>query len=77
VCLFVVEYAPDVGTSIFSDYENLIYVSSEVIKETMHLIRYGKIDVKQWKKPNDIWKSIEEWEFVPYGPHNYSTGDYK
>jgi len=50
-------------TSIFSDYENLIYVSSEVIKETMHLIRYGKIDVKQWKKPNDIWKSIEEWEF--------------
>jgi len=49
--------------SILDDYENLIYISSEVIKETMHLIRYGKIDVKQWKKPNDIWKSIEEWEF--------------
>jgi len=49
--------------SILDNYENLIYVSSEVIKETMHLIRYRKIDVKQWKTPNDIWKSIEEWEF--------------
>ncbi len=49
--------------SILDDYENIICVSSEVIKETMHLIRYGKIDVKQWKKPNDIWKSIEEWGF--------------
>jgi PIN domain nuclease of toxin-antitoxin system len=35
--------------SILDDYENLIYVSSEVIKETMHLIRYKKINVKQWK----------------------------
>ena len=51
-------------TSIFSDYENLIYVGSEVIKETMHLIRYEKIEVKQWKNPNDIWKSIDEWGFV-------------
>ena len=50
--------------SIFSDYENLIYISSEVIKETMHLIRHEKIDVKQWKNPNDIWKSIKEWGFV-------------
>ena len=51
-------------TSIFSDYENLIYVGSEVIKETMHLIRYEKIEVKQWKNPNDIWKSIDEWGFI-------------
>jgi PIN domain nuclease of toxin-antitoxin system len=50
-------------TEIFRDHENLIYVSSEVIKETMHLVRYKKIDVKQWRTPNDIWKSIEEWEF--------------
>jgi len=50
--------------SILDDYENLIYVSSEVIKETMHLIRYKKIDVKPWKTPNDIWKSISEWGFV-------------
>jgi PIN domain nuclease of toxin-antitoxin system len=50
-------------SAIFDDYENLIYVSSEVIKETMHLIRYGKIDVKQWKKPSDVWKSIEDWKF--------------
>jgi PIN domain nuclease of toxin-antitoxin system len=49
---------------ILDDCENLIYVSSEVVKETMHLIRYGKIDVKQWKDPNDVWKSVEEWGFV-------------
>jgi PIN domain nuclease of toxin-antitoxin system len=49
--------------AIFDDYENLIYVSSEVIKETMHLIRYEKINVKQWKNPSDVWKSIEEWKF--------------
>ena len=50
--------------SIFGDCENLIYVSSEVVKETMHLIMYEKIDVKQWKNPNDVWKSVEEWGFV-------------
>jgi PIN domain nuclease of toxin-antitoxin system len=50
--------------SILDDYENRIYVSSEVIKEAMHLIRYKKIDVKQWKTPNDIWKSIKEWGFT-------------
>jgi len=49
---------------IFSDYENEIYVSSEVIKEVMHLIRYEKIEVEQWKEPNDVWKSIDEWGFV-------------
>ena len=50
--------------SILDDYENIIYVSAEVVKETMHLIRQKKIDVKQWKTPNDIWKSINEWGFV-------------
>jgi PIN domain nuclease of toxin-antitoxin system len=50
--------------SILDDYENLIYVSSEVVKETMHLIRHKKVDVKHWKNPNDIWKSISEWGFV-------------
>ena len=49
---------------ILDSYENIIYVSSEVIKETMHLIRHKKLDVKQWKNPNDIWKSIDEWGFV-------------
>ena len=50
--------------SILDDYENIICVSSEVVKETMHLVRYKKIDVKQWKNPNDIWKSIDEWGFI-------------
>ena len=49
---------------ILDDYENQIYISSEVIKEVMHLIRYEKIEVKQWKEPNDVWKSIEEWGFI-------------
>ena len=49
---------------ILDDCENIIYVSSEVVKETMHLIRYDKIDVKQWKTPDDVWKSVEEWGFV-------------
>ena len=47
--------------SILDDYENIIYVSAEVVKETMHLIRQKKIAVKHWKTPNDIWKSITEW----------------
>ena len=63
--------------SILDDYENIICVSSEVVKETMHLIRYKKIDVKQWKNPNDIWKSIDEWGFRPNRPHNYSSSNYK
>ena len=42
------------------DYENIIYVSAEVVKETMHLIRQKKIAVKHWKTPNDIWKSITD-----------------
>jgi len=50
--------------SILDDYENIIYISAEVVKETMHLIRQKKIDVKHWKSPNDIWKSINEWGFV-------------
>jgi PIN domain nuclease of toxin-antitoxin system len=49
--------------SIFDDYENLIYVSSEIVKETMHLIRYKKINVKQWKEPSNVWKFIEVWKF--------------
>jgi len=51
-------------TAIFGDYENIIYISAEVVKETMHLIRQKKIAVKHWKTPNDIWKSISEWGFV-------------
>ncbi|MDR2594319.1 MAG: type II toxin-antitoxin system VapC family toxin [Fibromonadaceae bacterium] len=50
--------------SILDDYENIIYISAEVVKETMHLIRQKKIDVKHWKTPNDIWKSITEWGFI-------------
>jgi predicted nucleic acid-binding protein len=65
-------------TAIFSDYENLIYASSEVIKETIHLIRHKKIDVKHWKNPNDIWNSLSEWSFViPCRPYYYCTSDYK
>jgi len=48
---------------ILGDYGSLIYVSSEVVKETIHLMRYKKITVDRWKDFGDIWRSIEEWGF--------------
>ena len=64
ILIFMIQNSSNLNKDIISilrDYENVIYVSSEVIKETMHLIMYDKIKVKQWKNPNDIWKSINEW----------------
>lgn len=50
-------------TEILEDYESLVYVSSEVIKETIHLMRYKRITVNKWKDFSDIWRSIDEWGF--------------
>ena len=35
---------------IIEDNSNLIYVSSRSIEEIVHLLRIGKVEVKQWKK---------------------------
>jgi len=42
--------------SIFEDYENIIYVSSESIKEFIHLVQTGKVFLK---KELDIFDFIE------------------
>jgi len=45
---------------ILCDYENLIYVSSESIKEITHLFQNGKIQFQKGKKPTDF----EIFDFV-------------
>ena len=39
---------------ILDDYENLIYVSSESVKEVIHLFQQGRIRTKKWNLPEDI-----------------------
>ena len=45
---------------IVEDYENSIYVSSETIKELIHLLHIGKIRMQKWKKSQDIFHTIEK-----------------
>jgi PIN domain nuclease of toxin-antitoxin system len=46
-------------SSILGDYSNLIYISSESVKELIHLFQTGKIQNGKWKTPNDIINVIE------------------
>jgi PIN domain nuclease of toxin-antitoxin system len=39
---------------IIGDYGNLVYMSSESVKEIMHLLQSGKITVKQWKTAENV-----------------------
>jgi len=45
---------------ILKDYGNLIYLSSESVKEIMHLLQSGKITVKQWKTAEDVIDFISD-----------------
>ena len=45
---------------ILDDYENLIYVSSESVKEVIHLFQQGRIQTKKWKSSEDIFTFIEQ-----------------
>ncbi|GHU96830.1 twitching motility protein PilT [Bacteroidia bacterium] len=45
---------------ILGDYSNLLYISSESIKELLHLFQTGKIKHKQWKVAQDIINSVED-----------------
>ncbi|GHT18352.1 twitching motility protein PilT [Bacteroidia bacterium] len=48
--------------SILEDYSNLLYISSESVKEMIHLVQTGKIKNQKWKIAQDIIDSIEkEW----------------
>ncbi|MDR1730107.1 MAG: type II toxin-antitoxin system VapC family toxin [Prevotellaceae bacterium] len=44
---------------ITEDYENQIYISSESVKEVIHLFQTEKIKTKKWKTSLDILNSIE------------------
>ena len=48
---------------ILTDYENVIYLSSESIKEIIHLLRIGKIEMPIWKETKDIFNHIDEMGF--------------
>ena len=49
---------------IIEDNSNLIYVSSRSIEEIVHLLRIGKVEVKQWKETKDIFSYIDELGFM-------------
>jgi PIN domain nuclease of toxin-antitoxin system len=44
--------------NILDDYNNLIYLSSESVKEVIYLLQSKKITVKQWKKPENVFDFI-------------------
>jgi len=46
-------------THIIENYENIIYMSSESVKEVIHLFQNGKIKTN-WKNTNDIFNYIDE-----------------
>jgi PIN domain nuclease of toxin-antitoxin system len=48
---------------ILTDYENIIYLSSESIKEIIYLLRIGKIEMPIWKETKDIFNHIDELGF--------------
>ncbi|GHT56244.1 hypothetical protein AGMMS49982_22970 [Bacteroidia bacterium] len=50
---------------ILEDCCNLLYISSESVKEMIHLFQTGKVIVKKWKTAQDIVDSIEkEWNMA-------------
>ena len=49
----------------FEDYENQIYVSSESIKEFIHLFQQNRIKVNI-KKPEDVFEYIESLYYQVY-----------
>jgi PIN domain nuclease of toxin-antitoxin system len=45
---------------VLEDYENIIYISSESLKEIIHLFQIGKIKTKKWGTAQDIFYSVEQ-----------------
>jgi len=46
---------------ILYDYSNLIYIPAKCVEELMYLQQSGKISVKRWKSPEDILRTVDEW----------------
>jgi PIN domain nuclease of toxin-antitoxin system len=44
---------------ILEDYESEIYISSESVKEVIHLFQTGRIKTQKWKNTQDIFNAIE------------------
>jgi PIN domain nuclease of toxin-antitoxin system len=44
---------------VLTDYENSIYISSESVKELIHLFQIDKIRTRKWKSAQDILHTIE------------------
>ena len=47
-------------SEIVKDYENTICVSSESVKEIIHLLHCKKISTKKWKLVQDVFNTIEQ-----------------
>jgi PIN domain nuclease of toxin-antitoxin system len=45
---------------LLENYENRIYVSSESVKEAIHLFQNSRIRPKWWKSPEDVFRYIED-----------------
>jgi PIN domain nuclease of toxin-antitoxin system len=45
---------------IIFDYENSVFISSESVKELIHLFHIGKIRPRKWKTAQDILHTIEQ-----------------
>ena len=69
IFLFVVQEQDKLSIdvlNIIDNYENIIYLSSESIKELILLLRAGRIEVPRWKTTKDIFDSVEEQGFTVY-----------
>ncbi|MCL2028121.1 MAG: type II toxin-antitoxin system VapC family toxin [Bacteroidales bacterium] len=53
------ELSKDVSR-IIGDYETSLHVSSESIKELIHLFHIGKIRTQKWKQARDVFRMIEQ-----------------
>jgi PIN domain nuclease of toxin-antitoxin system len=53
------DYISDNVQEILSDYENQICISSESLREFIHLIQIGKISGKKDKVPLDVFNFVE------------------
>ncbi|MDR1331546.1 MAG: type II toxin-antitoxin system VapC family toxin [Tannerella sp.] len=45
---------------ILKDYGNIIHISSESVKELIHVFQNGRIKTRRWKRPEDILHCIKE-----------------
>jgi PIN domain nuclease of toxin-antitoxin system len=63
IFLFLVQEPDRISKEVYEilmDTENLIYISSESVKEIIHLLHSGRIVRSAWKTAKDIIASITE-----------------